>query len=301
MRTYLRRTLALLVLGATLACAQNTSDDFGTPAGTERLSNTTAFVDVVGLKLGMPAESALAFLKSHYPALKINLERTQDFDHIFNSNDQRDDPRKKFVYLMTAGPTADQPDYFSVGVSLPPSKQVVHTIHHRLAFSAPVAIMNVIDGLRKKYGPETVGPDNYTFFNTPFDRTLVWVFDMQGRRLPKEALPPNQYCTTSEGDMGKPDLKLRQSVNGDDRNYSRDNIKNQWCRQFVVITAEINSTVNTPTMQGGSATSMSVTAASWPVVTSAANSLYAYIDQIQRGMANKAMKEAQQRGGDIKY
>lgn len=281
--------------------AQNAPPDVGTPAGTAKLANAGAFIDIVGLKLGTPAEQTVSFLKANYPGLRITFERTADYNHLFDTLGQ-EDPRRKFVHTINAAPIGGEPDSFLIGVSVPPSKQVVHSISHKLTLKEPVAIMNLVAGLRKKYGHETDGPETNVYFNGPQMKTLVWVFDSNGNQLPREAVvKETSSCFVGEfGGMGVPDIKLRQGPGYDDRNYAWSRFKDNACMRYVVLTAVILMQ-NPSTSMNGVANYLNVTAVNWPAILSGANAFYAYIDQVQRGLSDKAMRDAQQRGGDIKY
>jgi hypothetical protein len=51
----------------------------------------------------------------------------------------------------------------------------------------------------------------------------------------------------------------------------------------------------------GQARSFQVVAYDWPLITSGANALYAFLDQGARDLAAKQAADAKKRGGEIKY
>ena len=82
--------------------------------------------------------------------------------------------------------------------------------------------------------------------------------------------------------------------------YEPSTLKSSPCWSLVSLTVAIQ--VVSPT-QGitGQARSFTVTAVDWPLVTSGANALYAFLDQGARDLASKQAADAKKRGGDVKY
>src|ERR1700756_4971305 len=136
-------------IAAIIVKAQNLPPNFGTPQGTNALAASAGFIDILGIKLGMPAEQALATLKANYPSSKISLARTADYESAWY-NVERENPSHKWVFKIDVDPNGPG-DKISVGLSLPPSTQVVHAVGRESFLKEPVAVENIVAGLRKKY------------------------------------------------------------------------------------------------------------------------------------------------------
>jgi hypothetical protein len=280
---------------------QNLPPDFGTPERSARLAASAGFIDILGIKLGMPAETAMSILKANDPTARITFVRTADYESAWIQNLPRTDPSRQFVSEIDLEPARMPPgDRLNIGLTIPPSKQVVHGITRTSLLAAPVAIANIVEGLRKKYGPETAGPGFKWRGLTLFDgsaKTLIWMFDTEGRRVPVEKVSDNinSCVTTGMGGMGAPEV----SVHGD-RAWAPDKINNQ-CYPYVVLAAVIQIEGAPQPGLNGASRSFTVTAFDWPLLISSANAFYAFLDQSAQRDALKAQQQAQQRGKDIKY
>ena len=290
-------TSMLFVAAAVLMKAQDLPQNFGTAEGTNALAASAGFLDILDIKLGMPAEAALAVLKKNYPTSRITLSRTGDYESAWYTV-ERENPNHKWVYKIEVEPNGPG-DKISVGLSLPPSKQVVHSVGRDTFFKEPVAVENILVSLRKKYGQETYGVDYKLGAVAPFDgseKQFLWIFDAQGNRIKPEAVTKNATtCSVSaSGDMGAAPLTLGT------RPYEAATLKNGPCWSLVVLHASMH--MISPT-QGitGQARGFTVVAFDWPLVTSGANALYAFLDQGARNLAAKEASDAKKRGGDIKY
>lgn len=299
---------AIIAALAPLAGAQNSQNlppDFGTPQRSAKLAASAGFIDILGIKLGMLAETAMSILKTNYPTARITFDRTTDYEAAWISNLPRTDPARQFVSEIDLEPAQMPPgDKINLGITVPPSRQVVHSISRLSVLPAPVAITNIVEGLRRKYGPETAGPDFKWRSLTLFDgssKTFTWVFDTEGRRVPLEKVADNMNsCIASAmGGMGKPDVSIRRSK-FDDRAWSPEKISSP-CYPYVVLTAMISVDGAVQPGLNGTSRSFSVTAFDWPLVINSANAFYAFLDQSAQKAAAQAQQQAQQRGKDIKY
>jgi hypothetical protein len=286
-------------IAAIVLHAQNLPPNFGTPQGTNALATSAGFIDILGIKLGMPAEQALATLKGNYPASKITLERTRDYESAWY-NLERDNPSHQWVFRIDVDSNGIG-DKISIGLSLPPNKQVVHAISRETFLKEPVAVENIVAGLRKKYGQETYGVDyrmgeSLTIFDGAA-KNLLWIYDAQGSRVKPAAVTKNaQMCLVSgTGDMGAAQLTV---TNG--RPYQPDTLSNNPCMSLVVLNVSIQTVSPTQGITG-QARSFQVTAYDWPLITSGANALYTFLDQGARDLAAKQAADAKKRGGDVKY
>jgi hypothetical protein len=84
------------------------------------------------------------------------------------------------------------------------------------------------------------------------------------------------------------------------RPYETATLKNGPCWSLVVLHASIHMVSATQGITG-QARGFTVVAFDWPLVTSGANALYAFLDQGARNLAAKEASDAKKRGGDIKY
>src|ERR1700756_388436 len=260
MRKLLMVSFAFLSVSATVANAQNLPPKFGTPEGTNTLAATAGFIDILGVKLGMPAEAALAILKKNYPGSKITLDRTPDYESVWYRL-ERENPSHKWVYKINVDSNG-RGDNITVGLSLPPSKQVVQTIGRTTSLEEPVAVENIVASLRKKYGQET-----YAFYEVQKD--FLWVYDTQGNRVKPAAITENATrCELNiAGDSGGGLISLPVT-----RPYEPDTLKNNPCLSLVILQASIQA-VSAAQGRGmnGQARSFQVVAYDWPLITSGAN------------------------------
>jgi hypothetical protein len=288
----------LVGIAAILAKAQNLPPNFGTPQGTNALATSAGFVDILGIKLGMPAEEALALLKANYPTSQIKLQRTTDYESVWYKV-ERENPNHQWVFEIDVTPKVSG-DNITVTLSLPPSKQVVTSVGRSTEFNEPVAVENIVAGLRKKYGQETYGPD-YRMGEIPalFDgmqEQLLWFYDLQGNRVKPDAVTANApQCT-----LNIPAVSPMQQVTLATRLYEPATLSSYPCLSWVILNAKIHMDTPAPGMTG-KARGFSVAAVDWPLVTSGANALYAFLDQGARDVAAKQAADAKKRGGDVKY
>ena len=283
------------------ARSQELARDFGTVEGTNALAATAGFIDIVGIKLGMPAEEAMALLRKNNPGAKITLERTADYQSAWYRL-EREDPKRKWVYGIDVTPAATAGDNFIVGLSLPPSKQVVQTISRIVLFKDPVALENIVSGLRQKYGQESYGLDHQNggmnFFDVLSEKHLLWVFDPQGHQVKPEAVTKhgaNSCQLSGAANVALPEISLRSG-----RPYNREDVKQNPCMFYVMLDATIHMAAPARGL-AGQASSFTVSAFDWPLVTSGANALYTFLDQGAREIAAKQAADAKKRGTDLKY
>jgi hypothetical protein len=291
-------SFVLVAAGTIIVKAQTLPSNFGTPQGTNALAASAGFVDILGIKLGMPAEEALATLKANYPASKITLQRTPDYESAWYTV-ERENPTHKWVHQINVDPNGPG-DKISVGLSLPPSKQAVHSIARATFLKEPVAVENIVAALRKKYGQETYGVDYRMGAVTPFDgpeKQFLWVYDPQGNRVKPDALTKNATVCSSDNtaDTGATQITLAGT-----RPYGPSTLNSAPCWSLVVLRAAIQP--ESP-VQGiaGQTRSFTVAVSDWPLITSGANALYVFLDQGARNLASKQAADAKKRGGDIKY
>lgn len=149
------------------------SPDFGTPEGTAKIAARAGFLDLVGIKLGMPAKDAQAALQAHNVAVKITPLTLYQYEAL---------PGVVLTPVLYApnpgGPNASSGDDFNLLVTYAPNEPVVWGIVRSMGFGTndtrpPVDA--TLAGLRQKYGPEST--------RQPGGDRLIWIYDAQGKQV----------------------------------------------------------------------------------------------------------------------
>ena len=148
------------------------SPDFGTPEGTTKIAAKAGFLDVVGIKLGMPAKEALNALKAHNAGFKPTANTLYEYEAL---------PRvvmtPELVAPNPAGPTASAGDYFNLFMTYAPNEAFLWGIVRNIGFGREAdrpTVENTLAGLRQKYGPESTRQVN---------SRLIWIYDAQGQQV----------------------------------------------------------------------------------------------------------------------
>jgi hypothetical protein len=158
-----------------VATAENVS-----PEALSKLASSVGFVDIVGVKLGMTVEQAVAALKAANPKLVIDIHDGE----LTAAGKVIKTPRVILAHLPAAarnpaawGNLDGSHEAIGVQLTTPPGPIVVETVLRYVSFpsSAPVAASTVIDALRKKYGPESTDHASSS--------ALGWIFDSAGGHL----------------------------------------------------------------------------------------------------------------------
>lgn len=148
------------------------SPDFGTPEGTAKIAAKAGFLDIVGIKLGMPAKEALNALKEHNAGFKPTPNTLYEYEALPGVV-----MTPEFVAPNPAGPTALVGDYFNLFMTYAPNEAFLWGIVRNLGFgredSRPT-VENTLAGLRKKYGSESTRQVN---------SRLIWIYDAQGQQV----------------------------------------------------------------------------------------------------------------------
>ena len=148
------------------------SPDFGTAEGTAKIAATAGFLDIVGIKLGMPAKEAIEALKAHNANFKPTPITLREYEAL---------PGVVMTPILLApnpgGPSAVSGDDFTLFVTYAPNEAFLWGISRNLGFgredSRPT-VENTLAGLRKKYGPESTKQVN---------SRLIWIYDAQGQQV----------------------------------------------------------------------------------------------------------------------
>jgi hypothetical protein len=146
------------------------SADFGTPEATAKIAAKAGFLDVVGIKLGMPVKEALAAVKAHNANIKMEPKAKLEFEAL---------PGVVMTpVLVGQGKTSDQ-GLEGIGLLLTyaPNEAFVYGVWRDFSFlktENQPPVDTILAGMRKKYGPESVRDEN---------TRLLWVFDAQKQQV----------------------------------------------------------------------------------------------------------------------
>lgn len=171
------------------------SGDVSDPEAMRKLAATVPKVDIVGIRLGMSPQEVTAAIKAANPAMKVDT---------LNAGMERpgSTTREAVPHWMighTVGPVRNffqpPPDYsgevIGVEFTTPPARAVAAKIVREVTFSdrEPVMASNLIDALRKKYGPGEMSVNG----------NLVWILDGTGKLIAK---PPASAGGCAGGSQG---------------------------------------------------------------------------------------------------
>ena len=149
------------------------SPEFGTPEGTAKIAAKAGFLDLVGIKLGMPVKEAVDALKAHNAGFKPTPNTLYEYEALPGVL-----MTPELVAPNPAGPTASAGDYFNLFLTYAPNEVFLWGIVRNLGFgredSRPT-VDNTLAGLRRKYGPEST--------RQPGGERLIWIYDAQGQQV----------------------------------------------------------------------------------------------------------------------
>ena len=190
------------------------SGDCCSPEAMRKIAASDSFLDIVGIKLGMTPEQAVAAIKTYNPKLKIDLINTR----MVRPGVQGFTRVPRWIVAHTVG--AGAPNFFadrngsaeSIGVEFttPPNPPMVGKVFRWINFprNEPVAGSTLVDALHKKYGPE----------NSAEGINWTWIFDASGKQLTRFLTPEEKLCQPSNPQQGFP-LDVR---GGSDYDGTRD-------------------------------------------------------------------------------
>jgi hypothetical protein len=192
------------------------SSEFGTPEATAKIAARAGFLDIVGVKLGMTPKDALAALKVHNPGLMLEPKAKVEYEAL---------PGVVLMPVLAnsqnASPSKDGgSEYMGLLVTYPPSEAFVYGVWRDVSFgkleSRPT-VDYILNGLRKKYGPESARED----------ALLLWLYDGQRQQvMGPRALEiwkkcANLWMVGAEYDMGHIQRQVTRGyyVESDGRDY----------------------------------------------------------------------------------
>jgi hypothetical protein len=149
------------------------SADFGTPETTAKIAGKANFIDVAGVKLGVPLKAALDMVKEHNSNLVMEPLTLPPYEALPNVTMTPLVQSKR--YTNTAGP---EKEYVGLLVTMAPSEPLVWGVMRELWYekeeSRPT-IDTILGALRQKYGQESLNENI----------RLTWMYDGQGQLVPK--------------------------------------------------------------------------------------------------------------------
>ena len=148
--------------------------DFGTPEATAKIAAKAGFIDVVGVKLGMPLKAAIDTLKAHNPNLAMDPLTIPPYEALPGVVMTPSMSSKK--YTATSGP---EKETVSLLVTMSPNEPLVWGVMRELLYEKEdgrPTIETLLGGLRQKYGQES--------FKDVSTR-LIWMYDVQGKQVPE--------------------------------------------------------------------------------------------------------------------
>ena len=157
-------------------------EDCCSPAAMKITAASLGFVDIVGIKLGMTPEQAVAAVKAYNPGLKIenltarlehpsgpqgNFVRVPYAIHAYSAN-----------YRTDLGPV----EWIAMQFTLPPGPPLLAKVARYTGFGVghPVMASNLFDSLHKKYGQENLAVAG---------DAVGWVYDSNGKLLTRVGSP----------------------------------------------------------------------------------------------------------------
>jgi hypothetical protein len=152
--------------------------DCCSPEAMKKVAASIGFVDIVGIKLGMTPEQAVAAVKAYNPNLKI--------ENLTSRLEHPSGPLGNFVRVphminaYTANTRQDlgPVEWIAMQFTLPPGPPLLAKVQRYTGFlaSQPVLASNLIESLRKKYGQAN-------------SQGNMWVYDSNGKLLTRVGNP----------------------------------------------------------------------------------------------------------------
>jgi hypothetical protein len=149
------------------------SADFGTPEATAKIAANAGFLDVVGVKLGLPLKAAVDAVKAHNPNLKLEPQAKLEFEAL---------PGVVMTPVIASTKNVSQAsdpgaEYLGLLLTYAPNEAFVYGVWRDFWFTKQESrppVDTILAGMRKKYGPESVRYEN---------TRLLWLFDAQKQQV----------------------------------------------------------------------------------------------------------------------
>jgi hypothetical protein len=185
------------------------SPDFGTPEGTAKIAAKAGFLEVVGIKLGLPVKEAQDALKAYNAGYKTTPITLYEYEAL---------PGVVMTPVLRAtnpaGPDATSGDDFTLFVTYQPNEAFLWGIVRNMGFGTNATrppVDNTLAGVRQKYGPEST--------RQPGGDRLIWIYDAQGQQvMGQKAMDIYNQCSQT----------WMVSLGGDAAGGNRPNRNNQY-------------------------------------------------------------------------
>ena len=148
------------------------SAEFGTPEGTAKIAAKAGFLQVVGIKLGMPVKDAQDALKAFNAGYKTEPLTLREYEAL---------PGVVMTPVLhapnPAGPNATSGDDFHLLITYAPNEAYVWGIVRSMGFGTNATrppVDSTLAGLRQKYGQESTQQLN---------SRLIWIYDEQRQQV----------------------------------------------------------------------------------------------------------------------
>jgi len=240
----------------------------GSPEATARIAASLGYLDVAGIKLGMPLNNTQALLKTINPKFQMT-PQTEIIWPLDRSNTAAQPPPDAPNSVISVNAeTFDgkgNVETFRIEFAKHPNAPVVIGIHRKLGWApgAGPGIDNLVNDLRKKYGPESL-ITHQTTNNAQREITLRWYYDPSGVKLQGNlAQQPTANCFVV---LGGPAPGL--------------------CGTLVVLDAAVQAPGN------GVVSTLLVDVASHPLTDSARRATEAYLKAVDEDRAKRQRNDA---------
>jgi hypothetical protein len=238
-------------------------------------------LDVAGVKIGMSLTDAVAALKADNPKFYINV--------VSHQWDGLSAPVHPFVLAQSTGDLPGDSEDFSLLVTTAPGPEQVWGINRLCGYRADnrPSTANVVAALRKKYGSENVPPGQ-----SLQTQNLAWVYDESGNPLPEDKA---RQVLANCGNM----LQTHFGNNDDPASYREiqtGNYAPQDCGQFILIKANVQSTLLTPGSSDYVAYSLDVQMTHYSMYRTAVQATRAVVAAAAQASQKNAAQDANQRG-----
>ncbi len=270
------------------------SGDFGTPEGTATIASSLAYLDIVGIKLGMPMQDAMAALKAENKNFKQTV-LTKSCVSLTSDCSKTATPHQTVGISAVAGNE-------SVFLSLTPTApQVVFSVKRQLKMQ-PTSVDALVASLQKKYGPESLSsatPGN-PLGSSAGIVNYVWLFDLQGHLATGDQAVPFVDCAdianvvaNSAGSLGADnaavsfDMQSHNSIAANSGNDPYPYPGTNHCVAVTTVTALMKVDKN------GMASTLAVEIASFPLLHSALRMAWTEFDQQVKDQAAQQQKTQQ--------
>lgn len=242
----------------------------GTAETTQKIAGSLGYLDVAGIKLGMPLANTMALLKSINPRFQVRpqIDIIWPLDRSNTAAQPPPDAPKS-----TSSVNAESQDgkgnveTFELSFASHPNAPIVIGIHRKLGWAPNTGpdIDGLVDDLRKKYGPESL-ITHQTTNNSQREITLRWYYDPSGLKLQGNlAQQPTSNCTVVVA--GAPGL----------------------CGTLVVLDAAVQAPGN------GVVSTLMLGVGSHPLADSARAATADYLKAVEEERASRQRKESSER------